>query len=167
MFTGDGFSLISGFTKILCTPENPLLIQYISITVYLFTRDKTSRIWRYIALYDFPFLNLGPEFQKCKYCFSLNQSRSSGPSILWERPPSMTSKQYLCCPALPVKHLAAIIWYSHTGKLHLDNIDLCKENATTNKQLETDFSHTKCFTCLEPNCLDKIAEKKFHYSQKQ
>ena len=25
-FTGDGFSLISGFTKILCTPENPLLV---------------------------------------------------------------------------------------------------------------------------------------------
>ena len=25
LFTGDGFSLISGFTKILCTPENPLL----------------------------------------------------------------------------------------------------------------------------------------------
>ena len=26
VFTGDGFSLISGFTKILCSPENSLLI---------------------------------------------------------------------------------------------------------------------------------------------
>ena len=25
MFTGDGFSLNSGFTEILCSPENPLL----------------------------------------------------------------------------------------------------------------------------------------------
>ena len=28
MFTDDGFSLTSGFTKILCSPENPLLILF-------------------------------------------------------------------------------------------------------------------------------------------
>ena len=30
VFTGDGISLISGFTKMLCTPENPLLAEFSS-----------------------------------------------------------------------------------------------------------------------------------------
>ena len=33
MFTGDGFSLNSGFTEILCTPENPLILQMLMVMI--------------------------------------------------------------------------------------------------------------------------------------
>ena len=39
VFTGDGFSLISGFTEILCSPENPPILLIIKLyrRVFVFT----------------------------------------------------------------------------------------------------------------------------------